>query len=123
MINEVKVMFRRILFFDIIVAGILAIVSCLFFINFAPTLLIGFGVAVATFLINSIITQYAYAGDKQNPAMITIAGFVLRVVIVCGIGLLIYQSNTANIVAYMLGYSSHFISLTLYGITLKKEGM
>jgi len=123
MINEVKVMFRRILIFDIIIAGILAIVSCLFFINYAAALLIGLGVAVATFLINSIITQYAYAGDKQNPAMITIAGFVLRVVIVCGIGLLIYQSNTANIVAYMLGYSSHFISLTLYGITLKKEGM
>lgn len=123
MINEVKIMFRRILIFDFIVAGILAIVSCLFFINFVAALLIGFGVAVATFLINTLITQYAYAGDKQNPTMITIAGFVLRVVIVCGIGLLIYQSNTANIVAYMLGYSSHFISLTLYGITLKKEGM
>jgi ATP synthase protein I len=123
MINEVKSMFRRILMFDIIIAGILAIASCLFFINYTAALLIGFGVAVATFLINSIITQYAYAGDKQNPAMITIAGFVLRVIIVCGIGLLIYQNNTANIVAYMLGYSSHFISLTLYGITLKKEGM
>jgi ATP synthase protein I len=123
MINEVKSMFRRILMFDIIIAGILAIASCLFFINYTAALLIGFGVAVATFLINSIITQYAYAGDKQNPAMITIAGFVLRVILVCGIGLLIYQNNTANIVAYMLGYSSHFISLTLYGITLKKEGM
>ncbi len=123
MINEVKIMFRRILIIDVIIAGILAVVSCLFFINYTAALLIGFGVAVATFLINSIITQYAYAGDKQNPIMITISGFVLRVVIVCGIGLLIYQSNTANIVAYMLGYSSHFISLTLYGITLKKEGM
>jgi ATP synthase protein I len=116
-------MFRRILIFDIMIAGILAIASCLFFINYTVALLIGFGVAVAAFLINSIITQYAYAGDKQNPAMITIAGFVLRVIIVCGIGLLVYQNNTTNIVAYMLGYSSHFISLTLYGITLKKEGM
>jgi ATP synthase protein I len=123
MINEVRVMFRRILIFDIILAGVLAIVSCLFFINYTAALLIGLGVAVATFLINSIITQYAYAGDKQNPVMITIAGFVIRVVIVCGVGLLVYRSNTANIVAYMLGYSSHFISLTLYGITLKKEGM
>jgi len=121
--NEIRIMFRRILFFDIIVAGLLAIASCLFFINYTMALLIGFGVAIATFLINSLITQYAYAGDKQNPVLITIAGFAVRVIIVCGIGLLIYNGNTFNVVAYMLGYSSHFISLTLYGITLKKEGM
>ncbi len=121
--NEIRIMFRRILFFDIIVAVLLAIASCLFFINYTMALLIGFGVAIATFLINSLITQYAYAGDKQNPVLITIAGFVIRVIIVCGIGLLLYNGNTFNVVAYMLGYTSHFISLTLYGITLKKEGM
>jgi ATP synthase protein I len=121
--NEIKFMFRRILKFDIIIGALLAIASCLFFINYAMALLIGFVVAIATFLINSMMTQYAFAGDKQNPALITIAGFAVRVILVCAIGLLIYQGNTFNVVAYMLGYSAHFISLTLYGITLKKEGM
>jgi ATP synthase protein I len=116
-------MIRKILIFDIVIAVALAIIACLFFINYSMALLIGFGVAVATFLINSLISQYAYAGDKRNPAMITVAGFALRVILVCAIGILLYKGNTFNVVAYMLGYSLHFISLTLYGITLKNEGM
>lgn len=121
--NEIKFMIRKILGFDIIIAAVLAIVACLFFINYSIALLVGFGVAVATFLINSLVSQYAYAGDKRNPAMITIVGFALRVILVCAIGILLYKGNTFNVVAYMLGYSLHFISLTLYGITLKNEGM
>ena len=121
--SEIKSMIRKILIIDIVIAVVLAIIAFLFFINYSIALLIGFGVAVATFLINSLISQYAYAGDKKNPALITVAGFALRVILVCAIGILLYKGNTFNVVAYMLGYSLHFISLTLYGITLKNEGM
>jgi ATP synthase protein I len=121
--NDVKFMFRKILMFDLIIGGILSVIVFMFFGNYLFVFLLGIIVSIASFIINSLMTQYAYSGKKKNPALITLVGFFIRVLLVCGIGLLIFKGSEFNVLAYMLGYSSHFISLTLYGILINKEGM
>lgn len=120
--GDVISMLRKILIFDLIVGAISSAIVCVFFSKFLIVFLLGLIVSLASFSINSLIAQYAYSGQKKNPALITVIGFFIRVLLICAVGFLIYQGNIFNVLAYMLGYSSHFISLTLYGISINKEG-
>ncbi|MGE5626822.1 MAG: ATP synthase subunit I [Solirubrobacterales bacterium] len=120
--DDVKGMLKKILVLDLIVGAFLSVIVCVFFSKYLVVFMLGIIVSLASFAINSFMTQYAYNGYKKNPALITLVGFFIRVLLVCAIGFFIYQRNTINVLAYMLGYSSHFISLTLYGILINKEG-
>jgi ATP synthase protein I len=45
-----------------------------------------------------------------------------KVIIICIIGILIFNNNINNVISYILGFTSHFIALFLYGIfTLLNE--
>ncbi len=120
--DDVRIMFRKIAMFDLIIGIVLSVIVCIFFSKYLIVFLLGLIVSLASFSINSFMTQYAYSGRKKNPTLITLVGFFIRVLLVCAVGFLIYHGNTINVLAYMLGYSSHFISLTLYGISINKEG-
>lgn len=120
--DDIKFMFRKILMFDLIIAVLLSVIVCIFFSKYFIVFLLGLAISIVSFAINSFMTQYAYSGQKKNPSQITLVGFFIRVLLVCAIGFFVYQGNTLNVLAYMLGYSSHFISLTLYGISINKEG-
>ncbi|MCS4468859.1 hypothetical protein JTS96_11550 [Clostridium botulinum] len=47
--------------------------------------------------------------------------FFVRIIIVCALGLLLSKDNTKNIIPFLLGYSSNFISIIFYGTNLGKN--
>lgn len=118
--EDLRYMFRKVILFDTILGIIFSVIVYILFKNYVYLFLIGIIVAIVSFLINGLLTEYAFMKKKENHALVTLVGFALRVVLVCAIGMTVYKNNQFNIVAYMLGYSFHFISLTLYGIKINK---
>lgn len=119
--KDLQEMIKRILFFDLIVALILFVITNFMFKEYKLVLILGLFIAFLNFVLNGIITEYALINKQSNFNSLMIIGFVLRVLIVCAIAIMLLKYNKFNVVAYMLGYSSHFISLTLYGIDLKNK--
>lgn len=118
--EDLRYMFRKVILFDTILAIILSIINYFLFKKYMVLFLMGLLIAIFSFLINGLLTEYAFTKKKENHTLVTLVGFVMRVALVCAIGITIYKNNEFNIVAFMLGYSFHFISITLYGIKINK---
>lgn len=120
--NDLGDMFRKVIVFDVIVAVVLTSLVQIIFKRYSLIFLSGLALALINFIINGIITEYMLLKKKNKYVISTFLGFIFRVVVVCSIAIIIYKKDQFNVVAYMLGYSFHFISLTLYGIKINNEG-
>ncbi len=58
---------------------------------------------------------------KNKNSIFSILGFFIRISIVCVLALLLSKDNTKNIIPFLLGYSSNFISIIFYGTNLGKN--
>lgn len=119
--NDLQHMFKKVLIFDIIIAVVLVILTQWAFKNYSLMVLLGLGIAFINFIVNGMITEYTLLNKAVKYKIVSFISFLFRVIIVCGIALAIVKYNKFNVIAYMLGYSLHFISLTLYGICIKDK--
>lgn len=119
--SDLKDMFRKVVIFDTILAAILYGITNIFLKNYSLIVILGLVLAVLSFISNGIVAEYLLIHNTSKYKLIAFIGFLLRIVIIAGIGLLLFKHNKFNVIAYMLGYSSHFISLTLYGINIKND--
>lgn len=118
--NDLRDMFKKVIIFDAILAVVLISLVQFIFPKYSLVVLGGLVLALINFIINGIITEYMLLNKKSRYVLGNLLGFVVRVVLVCGIAIIIYRRDQINVIAYMLGYSLHFISLTLYGIKINK---
>lgn len=118
--NDLRDMLRKVIIFDAILAVILTSLVQFTFPKYSLAFLGGLVLALINFIINGIITEYMLLNKKSRYVLGNLLGFIVRVVLVCGIAIIIYKRDQLNVIAYMLGYSFHFISLTLYGIKINK---
>jgi hypothetical protein len=119
---DLREIFGKVIIFDIILGGVCAGLIQFIFKKYSLIFLGGLVLALINFIVNGIITEYMLLKNKNKYVLSTSIGLVIRVVVVCGIAIAIYKIDQFNVVAYMLGYSCHFISLTLYGIKINNEG-
>jgi len=118
--NDLRDMFKKVIIFDVIVAVVLTSLVEFIFKRYSLMFLSGLALALINFIINGIITEYMLLKKKDKYVLSTFLGFIFRVTVICSIAIIIYKNDPFNVVAYMLGYSFHFISLTLYGIKINK---
>lgn len=118
--NDLKDIFRKVIILDVILGIILTVLVQYIFKKYSLIFLGGLVLALINFIINGIITEYMLLKKKNKYVMVTSIGVFVRVAIVCSIAIALYRIDRFNVVAYMLGYSCHFISLTLYGINNNK---
>jgi ATP synthase protein I len=113
-------MFKRINFFNFFIA--LIGIAVIYFIDkkYAVFFLLGLILASVSLLLNLIFVNFILCKTKNKYGVITSIGFAFRVVIVCVIGLMVFEYYNFAIIAYILGYSSQLISLVLYGINIKE---
>ncbi|MFL0269849.1 hypothetical protein [Candidatus Clostridium radicumherbarum] len=115
MFKEVSDMLKKVFFFDIFFAIILTPIVQLVFKAKAYFFLLGLFIAAINFLISSIVTRSNLLKlSNKYSALGSISNFV-RVIIICIVGIIIYDNNVNNIITYMLGFTSHFLALILYG--------
>ncbi|KZL90085.1 ATP synthase subunit I [Clostridium magnum] len=119
---DLRDVFGKVIIFDIMIGVICAGFFQLIFKKYSLIFLGGLVLALINFLVNGIITEYMLLKNKNKYVLSTSIGLIVRVAVVCGIAIFVYRIDQFNVVAYMLGYSCHFISLTLYGIKINNEG-
>ncbi|MCJ8174074.1 ATP synthase subunit I [Clostridium botulinum] len=120
MIKEIKEMISRITIFNFIIGITFFIIIYLTFnISYSFCFLLGLILANINLFINAKTTNMIIIKNKNS--ILSILGFFVRIIIVLSLGLLLSKDNTKNIIPFLLGYSSNFISIIFYGTNLGKN--
>lgn len=115
--EDLQLTLKKVVFFNVIVGFILTIVVYILSKNNAWIVLLGLAVATLNFVLNGLVTSLVIS--KQGAKVYNILSLAVRIVIIAVIGYVLYTYNTLNVIFYVLGYSAQFISLILYGLTVK----
>ena len=117
--SDFKTMFKKIALYDLFICLVFATV--IFFTANPYTLffLMGIIIALINFYVNGITIEYSINDKNTKNKSIIVIGSFIRVFLVSFIGFAIGRHNMFNIIAYIFGYSSQFISLVYYGISNK----
>lgn len=120
--SEVKNMLKKVALFDVIVGSALFIlVTIVYGLNYGIMCTFGLLVGALNYILNGIIINHLLSNEHYKHNIFTsLIGF-LRVFIICLIAIIIYKYNRMNVLAYVLGFCSHFISLVLYGISVRNK--
>ena len=117
--DDLNNMYKKLGVFDIILGIILAVVSYSINTKFIVPSVSGLFVAAANFYISGRVTVNTVASGRVNVLFMII--FVLRIFIVCIIGLFFFTYNRYDLIAYLIGFISHFVSLILYALSIKDK--
>ena len=117
--SDFKNMFKKILTYDFIISLIFTAVIYFTAKSYALFFLLGLIIALMNFYANGITVEYTLNNKNTKNTGVIIVGFFIRVSFVSIVGFLIGRHNLFNIIAYIFGYSSQFISLIYYGINNK----
>ncbi|AGK99098.1 ATP synthase subunit I [Clostridium pasteurianum] len=117
--REVKEILRKVISFDIIVAALSSTICYIFFKLYTNILFIGLLLAALNFILNSIISNYSL--KENGNKVIGAIGSIIRIIITGGIAVLLCKNNRFSFIAFLIGYTLHYISIVLYGITINKS--
>jgi len=117
--SDFKGMFKKIAMYDFFIS--LVFVTAIYFTakSYALFFLLGVIIALMNFYVNGITVEYSLRGKNTKNTWMIVVGSFVRVFLVSIIGFAIGRHNMFNIIAYIFGYSSQFISLMYYGINNK----
>lgn len=114
--KDVAKMLKKVIVMDFILGITITILIYNIFKNYAFIFLLGLAIALLNFALNSYLTSIALTKNKQ---LLTFLGFILRIGLACIAAIIVLKYNAFNVFPFAIGYSSHYISLVLYGISLK----
>ena len=104
-------MLRRIALYDSIILLLSVVISIIFFREYVIILIIGLIIALVNFLLNSVITEYAMKASKGRAWILV--GTVGRIAIAAAFVLILYDNDMKNVIAYLIGYSLHYVSMII----------
>ena len=120
--GEIISMLKCVLFFDLIVGIAAGIVVQALFKSYTLIFLIGLSAASLSFLFSGYLFNNILIKKSLTKGMLAPYLNMAKVFIISIIGVLLFNNNINNVIAYILGYTSHFLALMLYGIlTLVSE--
>lgn len=113
-----KQILKKVYIFDIIIAIISFIISYVFFKTYDYLVVTGLFLAAFNFLINAITTTVILSsGGKKMQAIIASA---VRIIITLCIVIVLCGNDKYKYIAMIIGYTLHYLAVTLYGLTIKK---
>ena len=117
-------MLKRVILCDVIIILLSFIISIIYFKEYTAIIIIGIIISVINFLLNAVITNYSM--KIPGGAILIVIGALARVGIAGAFAVILYNNNMGNIIAYIIGYSLHYISIiagvTARGHKIKREG-
>lgn len=117
MSREMKALIKAMIKYDLIGGVIFAlIISLPFSFKLASIFYLGVVVALVNFVSSGIILEYCIREKKK---LLLILSYTIRIIIILAIATL-FISNLHKILAYILGYISHFILLIIYWLRKEK---
>jgi ATP synthase protein I len=117
MSREMKALIKSMIKYDLIGGVIFAlIISLPFSFELASIFYLGVLIALINFILSGIILEYSI---KRKGKVLLILSYTIRIIIILAIATL-FITNLHKILAYILGYISHFILLTIYWLRKEK---
>ena len=118
---DLRKMLKTISLIDLILGVFFTVIIGLVYISYGFIFLLGLLIALFNFVSNGYITDFVSKRNESKIATFTLFGFMVRVLLVAGLGFILFKYDKFNLVAYMGGYSFHFIGLTIYAFIAKNE--
>lgn len=120
--SEFRNMLKKVALFDVIVGNLLfVIVTIIYGHNYGLMCVLGLFVGALNYNINGIIINNLISRQLSKHSINTAFISIIRIFIICLIAIIIYKYNRMNALAYVLGFCSHFISLVLYGFSVRNQ--
>lgn len=116
MVNDLRILLKKVAVIDLIVGCMLTPIIYLFLKNAALIFVVGLFVSSLNFAQNGVFSAISLYKKNQ---MYSFLGYILRIALVCIVAIIIFKQNDFNIIPFLLGYSAHYISILLYGISIK----
>jgi ATP synthase protein I len=120
--GEIMCMLKCVLYFDLIigVAGGIGVQAA--FKSYSLIFLIGLSAASLSFLFSAYLFNNILIKKSLGKGVLAPYLNLAKVFIISIIGVLLFNNNINNVIAYVLGFTSHFLALMLYGVaTLLSE--
>lgn len=117
---DVKKMLRAVTVCDLVVAALIFFVALIIKPEYSLILLFGIITAVFNFYVSTITANLVLVKGIGTKLLIVFSS-VFRVILVCIISILLYKIKQYYLIAYIAGYSAHFIALIFYGLLLKNN--
>lgn len=116
--RETKEMLKVVAIFDAIILFLTIVIALILFNSYKLVVIMGLILAIMNFMLNAIVTSYAFAmtGKKSIYVLSSIVRIIITVVIA-----VIICSNIYNFIAFLIGYSLHYLAVIFYGITRKNK--
>ena len=115
--NDLRILLKKVAIIDLIIGCMLTPIIYLLFLKYAALIFVlGLSISLVNFVQNgvfSIISLY-----KKNQ-LYCFVGYVLRMVLFGIVAIIIFKQNEFNVIPFLLGYSAHYISIVLYGLSIK----
>jgi ATP synthase protein I len=117
--SEVKLVLKRVLFFDIIIAVISFIISYVFFKPYDYIVIVGLILAGFNFVFNAISTSFILSLSGKNFLTVLMSAF--RIIITLCIVIVICGNDKFKYIAILAGYTFHYLAIIFYGLTAKEN--
>lgn len=115
--DEVLLLLKRVVFIQLFVGVLFALIMYLLAGNYAYIYLLGLIIAIINFFINSIVVNYSFKKEKKSNILF-VFGFIARIFLGVVLAIPLVKLNKYYIIPYVIGYSSQFVGLLIYGLTL-----
>lgn len=119
MVEELLIMLKKVLFYDLLILTAVFIVAYSLFHNYCLYILIGIMAAIFNFFLNSVSTNFIFSNQQNNCKVYMPISSLIRVVLVCTIAMVLYSCNEASIIPFLIGYSFHFLAVIMYSLKIK----
>lgn len=117
--KDTLMMIKRVMLYDIIIMLLAFVISMIFFRGYAIVLLVGIVIALINFLLNALITEYTM--KASNSKILILIGTVGRIALAAGLAAILYNDDMVNVIAYLVGYSLHYVSMIMSMIIQKNK--
>ncbi|WMJ79676.1 ATP synthase subunit I [Clostridium sp. MB40-C1] len=121
--EELSYMIRKTTYIDILMMTIILIAFFTSNNKYILFFLLGYILAVINFYINTYTINYVFLGKNINRTYLVSLSYFFRIILATIIGALLFKHNKFNVVAYVLGYNAHYISILIYSLQNKDERM
>lgn len=121
LINDTLNMLKRVYTYNLLIVFILAIISYYSLVTNIGYIILGLAIASINFLINSYVTSYVFTMRKDNPGALIYISLITRIALVCIIAMGIMRGSESGGLAFIGGYSLHFIGILMYSLRLRKN--
>lgn len=111
MTKDTLMMLKRVISYDGAILLLSVVISMIFFREYSIILIIGLIIALINFLLNSVITEYSMKASKGKAWILV--GTIGRIALAAALALILYNDDMKNVVAYLIGYSLHYVSMII----------